>query len=292
MKMLVTGQNGQVARSIAEWAPQSARTTFIFAARPVVDLVEPGSLARAIEHSNPDIVLNAAAYTDVDRSEDNAPLAFRINADAAGEGAEAAAHLGIPFLQLSTDYVFDGSGVVAWRECDPVGPLNIYGRSKAEGEKRVLAASRRHLVVRTSWVVSPFGQNFVKKMLALAAGRHEIPVVADQRGCPTSALELAGPLVALATMAIEEKIAGVWHLAGQGAASWAELAQCVMESSAVNGGPTASIRPIATADFPTAAKRPANSMLDCRKAREMLGIGLPDWQAGVDDIVQRLVCSR
>lgn len=289
MKILVTGKKGQVARSIAERALKDPSFSLIFAARPQVDLTKPGSLASAIENTEPDIILNAAAFTHVDQAEYDAAIAYRVNAEAAGEGAEAAARLRIPFLQLSTDYVFDGSGDNPWRETDPVAPLNIYGRSKADGEARVLAASPRHLVVRTSWLVSPFGQNFVKTMLGLAAEREEISVVDDQHGCPTSTLDLVDSLLALAARTIEEETAGIWHLAGQGAASWATLAQCIMEASLANGGPFATIRAVTSADFPTPAKRPRNSVLDCGKARDKLGIELPNWRGSIGAIVERLV---
>ncbi len=286
MKILVSGRDGQVARSLATRGPA---IEWIFAARPDCDLAEPGSFAAAIAAARPDLVINAAAYTAVDRAEDEEALANRINADAAGEGAEAAARLGIPFVQLSTDYVFDGTGKRPWREDDPVAPLGAYGRTKAAGEVAVLSASPAHSVVRTSWLIGPFGRNFAKTMLRLAADRDAINVVADQRGCPTSTLDLADALIAFAGHAVAGRAGGIWHLAGQGAASWADLAEEIFGVSADHGGPAARVKRIATIDYPTPAQRPANSVLDCSKARDRLGIDLPDWHTGVRAFVPSLL---
>ncbi len=292
MKILVTGKQGQIARSLAERTLGSPRFEIIFAARPELDLSIPGSLAAAIAVAKPDIVINAAAFTHVDQAEVQAPLARRINTEAAGEGAEASAKLHIPFLHLSTDYVFNGSGDRPWREDDLVSPLNVYGRTKADGETRVLDAGPLNLVVRTSWLFGPFGQNFVKTILELAARREEISVVADQRGCPTNTLELVDPLMALAERAVDEGAGGIWHLAGQGTASWADLARHVVEASTANAGPSAHIRPISSDQYPTRAKRPHNSALDCAKIRDRYGIALPAWRQGNDVLVERLVAGK
>ena len=286
MRILVSGREGQVARSLAERSPA---INWVFAARPDCDLTKPGSFAAAIEGARPDLVINAAAYTAVDRAEEEEALAHRINADAAGEGAEAAARLGIPFIHLSTDYVFDGSGERPWREDDPVAPLGAYGRTKAAGEKAVLAASAAHSVVRTSWLIGPFGHNFAKTVLRLGADRDTFNVVADQRGCPTSTLDLADALIAFADHAIAGRASGIWHLAGQGTATWAYLAEEILTVSAAHGGPSARVNRIATADYAAPATRPANSVLDSTKAREILGIALPEWRAGVRAFLPRLL---
>lgn len=291
MRILVTGRDGQIAASLAEQARLRPEIALEFAARPRVDLAIPGSLAAAIESARPDLVINAAAFTAVDRAEAEEALAFRINAEAAGEGAEMAGKLGIPFIQLSTDYVFDGTPGRPWREDDPIAPLSAYGRSKAEGERRVMAAFGNRCCVRTSWIVSPFGHNFVKTMLRLAAERDEIAVVADQRGRPTSALDLADALLELADRAVAGESAGLWHIANGGEASWAELAEETMRVSREAGGPHAAIRSIASADYPAPAPRPANSVLDCTKARDELGIELPDWRESVGKIVRRLAAA-
>lgn len=288
MKVLAIGRHGQVAESLALVARDWPDVDLVRVGRPVVDLEVEGSLARAIANVTPEVVINAAAFTAVDRAESEESIAQRINADAAGEGAAAAARLGIPFIQLSTDYVFDGSGERAWREDDPVVPINAYGRTKADGESQVLSAAPRHIVVRTSWVVSPFSHNFVKTMLRLAGERDEIAVVNDQRGCPTSALDLAEALLQLASRAVAGGASGIYHIAASGDASWAELAEHVMHLSVKGGGPSATIRRIASSDFPTAARRPANSVLDCTKARAELGVALPHWKEAVEAIVGRV----
>jgi dTDP-4-dehydrorhamnose reductase len=289
VRILVTGKDGQVARSLAERAMARPDVDLVFVGRPELDLAVPGRLGRAIAEIAPDAVVNAAAYTAVDKAEEQEELAFRINADAAGDGAEAAAVLAIPFIQMSTDYVFAGEGTRPWREDDPVAPINAYGRTKAEGERRVLAASPLHAVVRTSWVISPFGHNFVKTMLKLARERREIAVVADQRGSPTSALDLADAILAFAQRSLAGDATGIWHLAGAGDASWADVATHVMAISAACGGPSAEIRSITSGDYPTLSKRPANSVLDCSKARELLRIELPDYEGSMASIVRRLV---
>lgn len=295
MRLLVTGRNGQVARSLAERAAEWPDLELTFAARPEVDLSHAEELAAAIHRLRPDLVMNAAAYTEVDRAEEERELAFRINAEAAGEAAAAAARLGIPIIQLSTDYVFDGRASEPYDDDAPTGPINVYGASKLAGEEAVSAANSQHLILRTSWLVSPFGRNFVKTMLRLAEERDEIAVVDDQFGSPTSALELADALLRIADRWRDGDLAGVGqvlHLAGEGATSWAGLAEQVMQFSAARGGPSARIRRITTADYPTAAKRPAHSALDSSRFRQLFGFGLPAWQDQMKPLVARLLNDR
>jgi dTDP-4-dehydrorhamnose reductase len=289
LKILVIGRRGQVAQCLALSAEGRGDVNLTCIGRPDVDLEVDGSLAREIESALPDLVINAAAYTAVDHAEEDEGRAWRINAEAAGEGARAATSLGIPFIYLSTDYVFDGSAGRAWREDDPLAPVNAYGRTKAEGERQVGAASPRHTIIRTSWVVSPFGHNFVKTILRLAAGQDEIAVVDNQRGCPTSALNLADALLEMGRRAIAGEASGIYHLAGAGEASWADLAEHVVQCSAEAGGRSAKVRRISSAEYLTPAPRPVNSVLDCTKARTELGIALPPWRDSVAKIVQVLV---
>lgn len=288
MRILVIGRNGQVARSLAEVGPEWPQVEMTFTSRPEVDLAIPGSLPLFIREARADVVINAAAFTAVDKAETEEDRAQRINGDAAGEGANAARKVGARFIQLSTDYVFDGSPGRSWREEDPVSPINAYGRTKADGEAQVLAANPRNLVVRTSWVVSPFGNNFVNTMLRLARERDNVHVVDDQRGCPTSALDLARGLIQLAHLSLEREAHGIIHLANSGHASWADVADAVMSASAEVGGPSKRIKRILSSDFATPAARPKNSVLDCTKAQNW-GLSMPHWKASIDEITKRLV---
>ena len=198
MRVLVTGQEGQLARSLAERAADHPELDIITTARDLVDLSCAGSVAAAIAAVRPDLVINAAAYTGVDLAEDEPALAFRINAEAAGETAAAALQAGAAIVQLSTDYVFDGESSEPYREDAPANPMSVYGRSKLAGEEAVRAANPLHLILRTAWVYSPFGRNFVKTIVAAARDRDRLDVVDDQHGCPTSALDLADSILAIA----------------------------------------------------------------------------------------------
>ena len=290
MKLLVTGREGQLARSIAERAPDHAGLAIVFTSRSEADLSSSGSVAEAIAAVRPDLVVNAAAYTAVDQAEEEPALAFRINAEGAGEAAAAARKVGAAFIQISTDYVFDGAAAEPYREDAPTEPLSVYGRSKLAGEKAVRAVNPEHVILRTAWVYSPFGRNFVRTMLTMA-DRQVLRVVDDQRGCPTSALDFAEAIL---------QIAGRWqggdrtglgetfHLAGGGSASWFDFAVEIMDQCRRLGLPAAEVRPIATADWPTKAMRPANAVLDCSKIERDLGLRLPDWRRSVAETVERL----
>src|SRR3954453_4421736 len=197
MKVIVTGATGQLGRSLMERARDFAGIELIALSRQELDLEQPGSAAAAITEAAPDVVINAAAYTAVDQAEDEPERAFRINGDAAGEVAEAAARVGAAVIQLSTDYVFDGRGEGPYRDAAPVNPLGVYGRSKLAGEEQVRAANPRQAIIRTAWVYSPFGRNFVKSIMAAAGVRGLLTVVDDQRGSPSSALDLADALLAM-----------------------------------------------------------------------------------------------
>lgn len=293
MKLLVTGRAGQLARSLAELVPDDEAIQLEFAARPDVDLAVPGSVARAIHAARPDVLVNAAAYTNVDGAEDEPELAFRINAAAAAEAATASAELGIPVVHISTDYVFDGAADRPYAETDPVNPVGVYGRSKAAGERSVADANPRHLILRTAWVYSPFGRNFVKTMLAAGGQRDRLDVVADQVGSPTSALELArGVLLAARAAHAGQRLGEVYHLAGSGETSWSGLAEQVMREARALGLPAAEISPIGTQDWPTRAVRPRNSRLDSGKFAESFGFRMPDWRQSVAAVVTRLAEAK
>ncbi|WP_010413193.1 dTDP-4-dehydrorhamnose reductase [Citromicrobium sp. JLT1363] len=289
MKILVTGREGQVARSLAE---RGSAHELVFAARPDFDLADAGSIARTIENARPDLVISAAAYTAVDQAEDEPELAMAINGEAPGHIGRAAASVGAPVVHLSTDYVFDGSGEHAWREEDPTGPIGVYGRTKLAGEQALAASGGAHAILRTAWVYSPFGNNFVKTMLRLAESRDALNVVKDQYGNPTSALDIADALLAVADRWQDAPGHGtnaVYHFAGTGSTNWADFARAIFDSSRKRGGPTCEVTGIPSSDYPTKAQRPANSRLDSAKFADTFGHAAPRWQESLDATVARLV---
>lgn len=294
MKVLVTGANGQVGRAIAERAADAPDLRFTFADRSMIDLAERPSASRLIEALRPDVVVNAAAYTAVDRAESEPNVAYAVNASGAGELADAAARVAAPIIQLSTDYVFDGSTNVPYDEGAATHPLNTYGRSKLDGEQAVAAANPQHMIIRTSWVHSPFGTNFVKTMLRLAADRDEILVVADQVGCPTSAHSLAGAMIGILERWRSGEADGqgqTYHLAGEGSCSWAEFASEIFDQSRGVGGSIATVLPIPTESYPTPAERPHYTVLDCAKFERDFGLCLPPWRDALTSIVRRIVAG-
>jgi dTDP-4-dehydrorhamnose reductase len=292
LKVLVTGTQGQLARSLCEVARRRG-DAIVAAGRPDLDLAAPTTIERAIAGAAPDLVVSAGAYTAVDKAESEAAVAHAVNGDGAGAVAAACAKAGVPVIHISTDYVFDGRKAAPYLESDATGPLNVYGRSKLEGERQVAANCARHIIVRTAWIYSPFGHNFVKTMLRLAQTRSEVGVVADQVGNPTYAPHLAEAVLAIADRLVadpeRDRLAGIYNAAGQSAATWSGLAEEVFRCSRLLGGPGARVRPIATSEYPTPAARPANSRLDCAKLHRVFGIGLPSWEAGVRECVARLV---
>ena len=294
MRIVVTGRNGQVARSLAVRASGS-QADVVALGRPELDLEsDSGTIAGSILSARPDLIVSAAAYTAVDKAESEAALAFQVNSVAAGAIASAAAELGVPLIHLSTDYVFAGSKDGPYVESDPTAPTGVYGASKLAGEEAVLRANPNSAILRTAWVYSPFGANFVKTMLRLAADRNEVAVVADQYGSPTSALDIADGILAVAENLVrngDPEFRGIFHMAGDGEASWADFAELIFAASADAGGPSAEVRHIGTADYPTPAKRPANSRLDCSKLARTHGVRLPEWHGSTRQIVQRLVSS-
>lgn len=290
MRIAVTGSRGQVALSLVERAAARGDVEVVAIGRPEIDLARPETLKGCLGAVAPDILVSAAAYTAVDQAEDEPDLAMAVNGIAPGLVAAEAAAAGIPVIHLSTDYVFSGEGDKPYREDDATGPKGVYGRTKLAGEKAVAAANPRHVVLRTAWVYSPFGKNFVRTMLRLAAERDTVSVVADQWGNPTSALDIADGILAVADrLAAGTAPFGVYHLAGTGFASWADLARCVFAESGARGGPVAEVRGIATADYPTRASRPANSRLDTARLRRDFGWSAPPWQRSAAHVVDRLL---
>lgn len=292
MRLVVTGRQGQVARSLVE---RAANTDFdvVTLERPQLDLAGPADrIIAAIEGSQPQIIVSAAAYTAVDKAESEPELAFAVNEGGARAVAQAASRLSVPLIHLSTDYVFDGLKSAPYVENDLTGPTGVYGASKLAGEKAVLAEHADCAILRTAWVYSPFGANFVKTMLRLAGDRDEVAVVADQRGNPTSALDIADGILRIARNMADssgEGLRGIFHMTAAGEASWAEFADSIFAASAEAGGAKARVRPIQTSDYPTPAKRPANSRLDSSKLSRLHGVSLPDWHSSLKEVVSRLV---
>jgi dTDP-4-dehydrorhamnose reductase len=294
MRITVTGRSGQVVSAMLERAPPGVSVTGL--GRPELDLEQPRTIAPAIAASRPDIIVNAAAFTAVDLAESEEATAQLVNGTAAGEVARAAAALAIPVIQISTDYVFDGSLERPYREDDPVSPISAYGRSKLAGEQAVASATPNHAILRTAWVYSPFGKNFVRTMLRLAETRDAVGVVADQRGCPTSALDIADAVFALAQNLLarpdDASLRGLFHMSAKGEASWADVAEAIFAERARLGGSVVQVNRIATSDYPTPARRPANSRLDCTRLQKAYGVTLPEWHGSLQACVQRLLSDK
>ncbi len=290
MRIAVTGTAGQVVTSLLERG-KAAGHEVIAVGRPDLDLADPASVARVLEAAKPDVIVSAAAYTAVDKAESESDLAFAVNGAGAGAVAQTAKKLGVPVIHISTDYVFDGMLDRPYVETDPTGPTGVYGASKLAGEQAVLAAHDDSVVLRVAWVYSPFGGNFVKTMLRLAADRDELGVVGDQVGNPTSALAIADGILQVATNMVANgspELRGIFHMTAQGEASWADFAEGIFAASAARGGPSASVRHIGTANYPTPATRPANSLLDCTRIAQAHGVTLPDWRTSLDEVMDRL----
>lgn len=280
MRLLVFGQSGQVAQELARRLPQGVSAQFL--SRDQADLSDPAACAAAI--GGCDAVINAAAYTAVDKAEADEAAALVVNATAPAAIAARCAALDIPFLHLSTDYVFDGAGTLPFATNHPTGPRNAYGRTKLAGEQGIRAAGGRHVILRTSWVVSAHGNNFVKTMLRLGATRDSLTVVADQIGGPTPAADIADALLVAAKAMVDGAHGGTHHFAGAPDVSWAGFARTIMAQA----GLVCQITDISTSAYPTPAARPLNSRLDCSAFEAEFGVKRPDWRLGLAAILQEL----
>ena len=277
--ILVFGETGQLARELA------ADETVTCLGRDQADLSHPAACAAAIRQAQPQAVINAAAYTAVDKAESDEALASVINGAAPGAMAATCADMGIPFVTVSTDYVFDGSGDAPWQPGDATGPLNAYGCSKLAGEEAVRAAGGAYAILRTSWVVSAHGNNFVKTMLRLGRERDRLTIVADQIGAPTPARDIAAACLAMARQLAEDAgKSGTYHLQGAPETSWADVARAVFAEANI----TCRVEDIPTTAYPTPAARPLNSRLDCASLEQAFGILQPDWRLGLRDILKDL----
>jgi dTDP-4-dehydrorhamnose reductase len=292
-RVLVIGRDGQLARELAraQW-PDGWSVTCM--GRPDLDLRFPDKAASYVAAAAPDIVVNAAAYTNVEQAETEFDLALLINASGPAAVAAACAKIGAPFLTVSTDYVFDGTKQGAYVEDDPIHPIGAYGRSKAEGEALVRGALKDHLILRTSWVFSPFGTNFVRTMRRLGSERPVLRVVADQKGCPTSAADLARAIVAVCIAAKSGKGRfGTYHAANAGPTTWYDMAVAIFDGLAARGERVpGEVVPITTAEYPTKAARPANSVLDCSRLAGTFGVTLRPWRDALEDCVSELVKQK
>lgn len=278
--LLVLGKSGQLAQALARLAPGAT-----IWGRADADLNDPQLVMERIHNLRPQAIINASAYTAVDRAEVEIEAARVLNATAPGLLARTAAELGIPFLHVSTDYVFDGSGDAARTEDAPTGPLGVYGRTKLEGEGQVAAAGGQWAVMRTSWVFSPDGANFVKTMLRLGAERDTITVVADQIGGPTEASRIAQALLEMARqMQADRGKGGLYHFAGAPDVSWADFARAIFQRAGLD----CAVRDIPGSAYPTPARRPGNSRLDCSRIARDFGIARPDWRADLDRVLNQL----
>ena len=291
--VFVAGRSGQLARELVRSAnPDQFGVSAL--GRADFDIQSERSIRSVVEKLRPRLIVNAAAYTAVDAAESDMSSAFALNAHAAQNLARVAADFGIPIIHVSTDYVFDGSLGRTYLETDEVGPASVYGQSKLEGETLVRAANPQHVILRTAWVYSPFGKNFVKTMLRLASDRDEISVVADQVGNPTAARDIAEGIWKIAAQFDARAGSfqpGTFHMAGDGDATWAEFAASIFEMSGSLGGPSARVKRIQSSDYPTPVKRPANSRLDCTKLEQAYAVRLPDWRGSLKVCVEELLES-
>lgn len=286
MKLLVFGKTGQLATELARRIPAGVTATFL--GRDQADLSDPAACAAAIHDAAKlglDAVINAAAWTAVDLAEEAEAAAHTVNAQAPAAMARTCAALGLPFVHVSTDYVFDGAGAAPFDTDHPTAPLGAYGRSKLAGEVAIRAAGAQHVILRTSWVFSAHGNNFVKTMLRLGANRPALGVVADQIGGPTPAAAIAGAVFGIAAaMAARPDAGGTYHFSGAPDVSWADFARAIMSAAKL----PCAITDIATSAYPTPAKRPANSRLDCASLLADFGIARPDWNSALTSIIQEI----
>lgn len=290
LRVLQFGASGQLGRELLARAA-SGNVDIEALSRAHIDLTDVAAVIKAVRRAKADLVINAAAYTAVDRAEGEEALASAVNAAAPQAMAQACAERGLPFLHVSTDYVFGGEKAGAWTEDDPVCPINAYGRSKAAGEAVVAAAGGRATIVRTSWLFSPYGSNFVRTMLRLAQNRPRLSVVDDQHGRPTAAGDLADFILSTAPRLVDGDSAatGVFHFAGAGTTTWRGLAEAVL---AMSNGPRPPVDPIATADYPAPARRPRNSELDCSRIERVFGVRPRSWRLGLAETLARLAMTE
>ena len=288
--ILITGGSGQVGRSLLSQEAVLPLPCVAPSSRDL-DLADLQSITHYLQKNKLSAIINAGAYTAVDQAESEPDRAKAINTDAPAMLADYCKANHIPLIHISTDYVFSGDKKTPYNEQDETYPLGVYGQTKLAGEQAIFASGCRAVIVRTAWVVSPFGKNFIKAMLRLAAMREEISVVADQRGCPTGAQDLAGAVLAIASRLLRNKDCptGLYHCSNEGETTWADLARFVMTESAHLNGPSAIIKNITTTEYPTPARRPINSRLSCIKLKQDFGLEMRPWQDMVKEVVSAIL---
>ena len=287
--ILVTGGSGQLATALSQ------ADSVVRVGRPGFDFDRPETIEATLLATSPGLVVNAAAYTAVDAAESDIDAAYRANRDGPERLARLCAQADIPLIHVSTDYVFDGEKPDPYLETDAVAPQGVYGASKLAGEEAVMASGAKAIILRTAWVYAPTGKNFVRTMLAVGKTRDRLSVVADQHGCPTTASDLADAILAIAAQLRQTgwrpDYRGIFHAAGTGSTSWHGLAVATFEEAARHGAKAPEVVPIATADWPTPVKRPANSRLDCTKMRDVFGVELPHWRQSLTRTVDAIFAS-
>ena len=289
MRVLIIGVRGQLVQCLNHISNDYDDITMRFLGRPRYDLIEAESSFEIMKSERPQVVINAAAYTAVDKAEDEPGIAHKINAEAAGIIAGQARKIGAKFIQISTDYVFDGESSAPYVETDDTNPKGVYGSSKLAGELMVQEANPDHIIVRTSWVYSPFGNNFVTTMLRLASDRDEVSVVHDQTGNPTSALDIAEGLLKVVSCwknGNQKGLGETFHLSGTGSVTWAEFAEGIFATNQKNSELSCSVRRILSTEFPTKAMRPKNSCLNSDKFEQAFEYRAPNWQVSLERVLQ------
>jgi dTDP-4-dehydrorhamnose reductase len=294
--LLIFGKTGQISRSLAQATNDQFGNGYFgqvqFVDRSKVDLNRPGNIRQAILERKPQVVINAAGYTAVDQAETESDEAMRVNAESPGFMADACEELGIPFIHYSTDYVYKGDGVKAWLETDTVAPISAYGRSKAAGDLEVAKRCSRHIILRTAWVYSVEGKNFVRTMLRLGAEKDTLRVVGDQVGSPTSAAEIARSTYAIVPQILNPSFKdwGVYHLVASGHISWHGFAKAIFEEAASLGFPlkVRDVQAILSSEYPTPAKRPLNSRLDTSKLERVFRIKMKEWRPALVECLKTI----
>lgn len=290
--ILVTGGTGQLASALAV---RRGADAIYRVGRPAFDFDHPDTIEAAFHSIAPRLVINAAAYTAVDAAENDADAAYRANRDGPATLARLCAQADIPLIHISTDYVFDGAKTEPYVETDPVAPQGVYGASKLAGEEAVMASGAKAIILRTAWVYAATGKNFVRTMLTVGKARDRLTVVGDQHGCPTTASDLSDAIMAIVARldatGWQPGFGGIFHAAGSGDTTWFGLAVATFEAAGRYGAKVPEVVPIATADWPTPAKRPANSRLDCTRLQQVFGVRLPHWRDGLTRTVETIFAT-